>query len=122
MKTSKITLVAALSLGLAQTAAAGSCGYDYCWGAVGSSADGAYGWAHSYASEDAAYNAVYTSCEGDCTEIKTFYNACGAMARASNGAWGWASDSTRERAEHRAVGFCLDYGSDCQVVVWACSK
>ncbi|MFY0678980.1 MAG: DUF4189 domain-containing protein [Thalassovita sp.] len=116
---SALTCVATVAAG---AASAGQCGYEYCWGAVGSSSKGAYGWAHSYATEQDAYNSVYTSCEGDCTEIKTFYNSCGAMARASNGAWGWAADQTREIAEHRAIGYCLEHGSNCQVVVWACSK
>lgn len=111
-----------LSLITASTAMAGSCGYEYCWGAVGSAANGAYGWAHSYPSEQQAYSAVQQSCKGQCTEIKTFYNTCGAMARSPSGAWGWAWDNTRERAANSAIGYCLQHGNDCRVVVWSCSK
>ena len=118
----KIATACLFGLITASTAVAGSCGYEYCWGAVGSAANGAYGWAHSYYSEQEAINAVQQSCKGQCTEIKSFYNTCGAMARSPSGAWGWAWNSSREIAENQAVGYCLQHGSDCRVVVWSCSK
>lgn len=122
MKPLKSIAAASVVLMLGATSSlAGQCGYEYCWGAVGSAANGAYGWAHSYPTEQQAYDAVQSSCEGECTEIKTFYNTCGAMARSPSGAWGWAWDNTRERAENSAIGYCLQHGDNCRVVVWACS-
>jgi hypothetical protein len=120
-KVKRLALVGLLASGLAQGAAAGQCGYEYCWGAVGIGPNGAYGWAHSHVSEEAAYNAAQSGCGWNCTNVRTFYNSCGAMAEADNGGWGWAWDRTRELAESAAISYCMDYGYNCRVVVWACS-
>jgi len=123
MRLSNIPGLALLVLALNTTAAiAGSCGYTYCWGAVGISQGGAYGWAHSYSSEDDAYRAVQKSCKYDCNVIKTFYNTCGAIAVADNGGWGWGWHNDLETAKSIALNYCMDNGYNCAPRVWACSK
>lgn len=101
---------------------AGSCGYDYCWGAVAVGSQGSYGYAHSWGSEQEAYDAAMSGCEYDCTIIRTFYNTCAAIAVADNGGWGWGYDASRELAESLAMSYCMDQGYNCQVEVWACSQ
>ena len=113
-------VISALALA-AGPAAAGQCGYQYCWGAVGFGPGGAYGWAHSYASQQEAYNRVYQECGGNCTQIKTFYNTCGAMAVGANNGWGWGHSPSRAGAENSAMGYCNQYDYGCSVRVWACS-
>ena len=119
----KPTLFAvACALGFPAAALAGSCGYTECWGTVAVGPGGAWGYAHGMISEDAAYNAAQGYCEGDCTQLHSFFNACGAIAVASNGATGWAIDTSRENAENAALGYCAGEGRGCTVRVWACSK
>lgn len=101
---------------------AGQCGYEYCWGAVGSGPNGAWGWSAGMWSEDDAMIRVDSECGGSCDIIQTFYNTCGAIARASNGAWGWSTGASRGAAENGALGYCRQYGGqDCSVRAWACS-
>ena len=100
----------------------GSCGYDYCWGAVGFGPDGAYGYSYSHSNEDIALEEAQAGCGGDCTELRSFYNICGAMAVGSDGAWGFGLGDTGEDAEYNAVGYCAEYGSGCAPIVWACSQ
>lgn len=90
------------------------------WGAVGIGPNGAYGWSADYGSESGAIGRVRAECPG-CDNIKTFYNACGAMASGRNGAWGWGWAGSRWQAEQLAIQYCRDYGSNCQLRVWACS-
>ncbi len=111
----------AFALGMATPAAAGECGYDYCWGAVGFGPGGAYGWAHSYASQQEAWNAVQSNCGGNCTQIKTFYNSCGAIAAGARDGWGWGYAPSRAEAERIAMGYCRQYDTGCHVRAWACS-
>lgn len=103
-------------------ATAGSCGYDYCWGAVGVGPNGAYGFSHSWATEQDAINAAQEGCGWSCDNMRTFYNACAAIAVASNGGWGWAYDVNRSRAEQTALSYCRDFGPSCVVRVWSCSR
>ncbi|WP_372884142.1 DUF4189 domain-containing protein [Shimia sp.] len=117
----KASVLSVGALVLAGALNAGQCGYEQCWGAVGIGPGGAYGWAHSHASEGAAYNAAQRGCRGNCDQIRTFYNTCGAIARASNGGWGWGWASSRQAAENTALGYCREYGANCRVAVWACS-
>lgn len=117
-----IFLSAALMAGLAASADAGSCGYTYCWGAVGVGTNGAAGWAHSYSSESDAYWSVNDSCQGNCETIKTFYNTCGAIAQASNGGWGFGWHADLETAKSIAMSYCMDNGYNCSTRAWACSK
>lgn len=91
------------------------------WGAIGIGPGGAYGYSYGYGSENGAYNRVAQECQYDCTEIRTFFNTCAAMAVASNGGWGWSTGGTRGAAESGALSYCRQYGSGCQVRVWACS-
>lgn len=111
---------AILALSVAQ-AAAGQCGYDYCWGAVGIGQYGAWGYSFGQYSESDAIIVAQNGCNGNCYEIRTFYNTCGAMAVADNGAWGfgWHGDSVI--AESEAMSYCMDGGYNCQVRVSACS-
>jgi hypothetical protein len=106
----------------ATAVSAGSCGYDYCWGAVGIGTNGAYGWAHSYSNENDAYWSVQNSCQGNCETIKTFYNTCGAIATSPNGAWGWGWHDDLDTAKSIAMNYCMDNGYNCAPRVWACSK
>ena len=122
MKRHALALAAAALAATVSAAEAGSCGYQYCWGAVGVGSNGAYGWAHSYSNENDAYWSVNNSCKGNCETIKTFYNTCGAIAQAPNGAWGWGWDSDLEIAKSIAMSYCMDNGYDCSPRVWACSK
>ena len=115
MKLSALTAVAATAAVVAGSAAAGS------WGAVGFGPGGAYGWAHSYGTEQEAYNAVQSSCGWDCTQVKTFYNTCGAIAAGSNLGWGWGYAGSRAQAEGIAMNYCDQYDYGCYVRAWACS-
>ena len=111
--------IAALSMsGAAQ---AGQCGYQYCWGAVAIGPGGAWGVAYNHISEQAAMNGAQQGCEGDCTNIRTFYNGCGALAEASDGSWGFDIGYTRAEAESNALYQCYQYGTDCMVRAWSCS-
>lgn len=124
-KTVNKLLVVVATLGISGFPAAtlaGSCGYEYCWGAVAVGPGGAYGYSHSWGSEDEAYDAAMQGCEYDCDTIQTFYNTCAAIATASNGGWGWGYDSTRHSAEVLALGYCSQNGPNCQVRVWSCSQ
>ena len=100
---------------------AGQCGYQKCWGAVAIGPGGAWGAAHSYTSEQAAANAAQGGCEGDCNNIRTFYNQCGALAEGSNGNWGFGYGGTRDIAEVNALSACYDYGPNCGIRAYSCS-
>lgn len=107
---------------LAGAAAAGKCGYDYCWGAVATGPNGASGYSFSHVSERNAHDVARSTCgEGKCTQVRTFYNACGAIAMGASDAWGWASGPTREAAQDQALAHCSRNGRGCAVRVWACS-
>lgn len=122
MKTRSVISGAVAALAFAAgPVAAGQCGYQYCWGAVGFGPGGAAGWAHSYPSQQDAYNAVQSNCGWDCTQIKTFYNTCGAIAVGANDGWGWGHSPSRAGAESLALGYCNQYDYGCSVRVWACS-
>ncbi|MEQ9260188.1 MAG: DUF4189 domain-containing protein [Roseovarius sp.] len=120
---SKASIAAALAFGafLAGPAAAGQCGYQYCWGAVGFGPGGAAAWATSYSSEQGAYNRAYNECGGACTQIKTFYNTCGAIAAGNNDGWGWGHSPSKQGAINIAMGYCNQYDYGCSVRAWACS-
>ncbi|MCP3970415.1 MAG: DUF4189 domain-containing protein [Rhodobacteraceae bacterium] len=105
----------------AGAAAAGQCGYQYCWGAVGIGPNGARAFSHSFASESAAMSGVQAECGGNCTEIQSFYNTCGAMAVATNGGWGFGWGGSRAIAESNALGYCAQNGPYCEIATWACS-
>lgn len=108
---------------LAVSANAGSCGYDYCWGAVAFNPDtGAYGFAHSYFSEGQAASAAQEACSYNCPELKTFANQCGAAAIGNNGGFGWGVGNSRYDAESTAISYCTNYDYGCQVLVWSCSQ
>lgn len=106
---------------IAGAAAAGQCGYDYCWGAVAAGPDGASGYSYSHVSEKNAHQVALEGCGGRCDTVRTFYNACGAIARGGNGAWGWATGPNREAAQSGALAYCTRNGQDCHIRVWACS-
>jgi len=117
-----IYALAAALMFIAPTAAlAGACGYAQCWGAVGIGTNGEWGYSFNYQTESGAISRVQSDCPG-CSQINSFYNTCGAMATGSNGAYGFGWAPTRADAEYNAVDYCADYGSNCQSVVWACSR
>ncbi|MFQ5439241.1 MAG: DUF4189 domain-containing protein [Paracoccaceae bacterium] len=118
----KSFVVLALVAATATPALAGSCGYTYCWGAVGIGPGGAYGWSVGQRSEGNAISEAQSGCEGDCTNIRTFYNTCGAMAEAPDGAWGFGWNADMRTAKSLALGYCAENGYDCQLRAWACSK
>ncbi|WP_101066890.1 DUF4189 domain-containing protein [Roseovarius salinarum] len=122
MKTWIAACAVLAGLVLASAAAAGQCGYRYCWGAVGFGPGGVHGYAYGQRSEQAAYNVAAEGCGWDCTNIKTFHNACAAMAVGHDGGWGWAHDSIRARAETAALNHCGQHTYNCRVVVWSCSR
>lgn len=103
-------------------ASAGSCGYDYCWGAVAIGSDGAWGWSKGHLSENEAKISAQNGCEGQCSNFRTFYNTCGSIAVADNGAWGFGWHNDKDLAQSTAMNYCMDGGYNCQVRVWACSK
>lgn len=109
-------------MGVASPVVAGSCGYDYCWGAVAIGTNGAYGWTHSQFSEQDAKNEAQRGCKGQCNNFRTFYNTCGAIAVADNGAWGFGWHGDKDIAQSEAMSYCMDGGYNCQVRVWSCSK
>ena len=94
----------AVAMVLAPAAHAGSCGYDYCWGAVGFGPNGAWGYSYGQFSEDEAVNVAQDGCGWNCTVVKTFYNTCGAIAVADNGGWGWGAEPVgRRKHRHRLL-------------------
>ena len=111
----------ALMFAAASPANAGECGYANCWGAVGIGPGGALGFSHSYPSEQQAVDVAQSGCQGNCDNIRTFYNTCGAMASGYNSAWGFGWADTRAQAESNALGFCREHGSNCSIRAWACS-
>lgn len=117
----KIRLIAMVMTLMTGPVMAGQCGYDYCWGAVGIGPGGAWGFSHSYISEQGAINAVQGECGGDCNNIRTFYNTCGAMAEGNSGNWGFGWGATQGIAESNALNFCYQNGPGCTVKVWSCS-
>ncbi|MBO9476308.1 DUF4189 domain-containing protein [Shimia sp. R11_0] len=120
MKTRILTL--AMIMGLTgQVAAAGQCGFAYCWGAVAIGQGGVWGWAHSHYSEQSAINALQNECGGNCDNLHTFYNSCGAIAEGSSGNWGFGEGATRAHAEYTAKAYCATYGGGCEIRAWACS-
>lgn len=123
MKTKIKTLIVCtiLTVSFAGISNAGSCGYDRCWGAVAIGKSG-QAWSHSFSSENGAINSVRNNCNGPCSTIKTFYNACGSIASAPNGAWGWAWNTNMEAAKSEAMNYCMDNGRNCAPRVWVCSK
>ncbi|MBL6427554.1 MULTISPECIES: DUF4189 domain-containing protein [Maritimibacter] len=112
----RLLKIAAVLIGLAPAAASAQQ-----WGAVCIGPGGAWGYAHSYGSESGAYNRALQESQYDCEEVRTFFNTCAAMAVASNGGWGWSTGNSRGQAEAGAMSYCRQYGSGCQVRVWACS-
>ena len=123
MKTAiRILAGATVALGVAGAASAGSCGYQNCWGAVAVGPNGAYGFSHSWGTEQQAYDTANSGCEWDCTITRTFYNSCAAIAVADNGGWGWSYASSRALAESNAMSYCMENGYNCRVRVWSCSQ
>jgi hypothetical protein len=89
------------------------------WGAVATGANGAYGWAVDYPTEQAAIDAAFSSCNGTCTDGGvSFKNTCAAVAT-SSGYLGWAAAPTRAAAESAALSQCGD--GSCSVQVWGCA-
>ena len=121
MKRTIAAIIFACGALTAGAAMAGHCGYQNCWGAVGISDNGSFGWSSEYSTESGAITRVRNQCPG-CNRIETFYNTCGAIATGSSGAWGFGWAGSRGQAEGNAVTFCANYGYGCQTVVWACSK
>ncbi len=118
----KLVLASAVIGALGTPSLAGQCGYQQCWGAVGIGPGGAWGFSHSYPSEQQAYDRVVEECQWNCDVIQTFWDTCGSIASASNGAWGFATRLYRDDAQSAALDQCWQYGgNDCTVTVWACS-
>lgn len=123
MRLGKLILGAASSLVIfAGAAQAGSCGYEYCWGALGVAGNGAYGWSYGQGSESDAINVAQRGCKGQCSVIKTFYNTCGAISVGDGFGWGWAWDNDQEIAKSISMSYCMDNAYNCAPRVWACSK
>lgn len=59
---------------------------------------------------------------GGCRVVVTFNAACGAVAVGDNGGWGADRGSDSSSAQHNALVKCGNYGSNCRIVRWACSK
>ncbi len=104
------------------SAYAGNCGYQKCWGAVGIGDYGAYGYSYGQKSRAAALQVAQNGCGGNCNNIKAFYNSCGAMAVADNDGWGWGYERNIGSAESIAMNYCTDYGPNCQIRVSVCSQ
>lgn len=123
MRILKLTVIVGLGL-WSGAVSAGECGLEYCWGAVGIGPNGAWGYSHSQYSEADAISAAQgpDACQGDCDIVQTFYNTCGALSEGSDGSWGFGYAGTRELAEETSLEYCRDYGTGCQVRVWACSR
>ncbi len=122
MKTKAALIGITLAAMTGSFAQATDCGLQQCWGAVAFGPGGAYGWSHSMSTEHLAREAAKEGCEFDCTEIKTFFNACESMAVASDGAWGWGVAQSHNEAENIALKYCREYGPECKTRVWACSQ
>jgi len=122
MRILKRSALAAVLACVGAAAQAGSCGYVYCWGAVMIGPGGAYGFSHSWASEQQAYDAALQGCQYNCTETYTFANACAAIALGTNGYVGWGEAQSRVGAESIAMGYCLEGAPNCRIQVWACSQ
>jgi hypothetical protein len=101
---------------------AGECGYEKCWGAIGFGPSGKITYAFGKWSERAAFRAANKSCKGQCSEIRTFFNECAAVAQGSDQKWSLSKGPTRDLAQTRATRACSSNSTDCQVIVWACSR
>ncbi|BBC24016.1 DUF4189 domain-containing protein [Pseudanabaena sp. ABRG5-3] len=88
------------------------------YGAVATGANGAYGWAYNFDSEEGAKQYALSACEGSCTEVVTFSNGCAAVAK-GGGYFGWAAAADETTAKNNALSYC---GNDsCAIQVWACT-
>jgi len=88
------------------------------WGAVATGQGDAFGWAVNYPTEQAAIDAAFSSCSGDCSDGGvSFRNTCAAVAT-SSGYLGWSTGATRAAAESAALAQC---SGNCSVQVWACT-
>ncbi|MEI6428775.1 MAG: DUF4189 domain-containing protein [Pseudanabaena sp. ELA607] len=89
------------------------------WGAVATGANGAYGWAVNYPSEEAAKDAALSNCSNGCTTGVSFSNTCASIATGS-GYFGWATSMSKATAIQNAIDNCG--GSNyCSTKVWGCS-
>ncbi len=117
-------LAASLMLGLAAGAAqAGKCGYEICFGAVATGADGIVARAGGHRTAPAARDRADRVCLGKCDRIEVFHSGCGALAASPGGQQGAGFGLSRRAAEAEALADCLSLGAGaCFVRVWACSQ
>ena len=122
MKYFRIVTALAMIFGYGATAAlAGTCGYQYCWGAVAIGPNGAWGWSQEMGNEQQAIDSALRGCKGNCDVFKTFYNTCGSIAVADNGGWGWGWHGDLETPKSIAMNYCMENGYNCEPRVWSCS-
>lgn len=91
------------------------------WGAVALGPSGAFGWAASHGSRQAALDAALRACRGRCVEVLSFNGGCGAIATGDDGEGGWGTGRYRVLAENNALEACAERSRNCQVRVWACN-
>ncbi len=104
-------------------AAAGQCGYEYCWGALTIGDRGAAGRATGLRTAPGAADAAQERCGTGCEAPEVFVNACAAFAQDAAGrrTFGWSEDD-RASAEAKALSACQQSGKGCRIRIWACSK
>lgn len=117
-------LLAAFVVGLfwASAGMAGSCGYDYCWGAVAVGPDGIVARSSGRRTAPEAAERADTACGGKCPVIEVFSNGCAAIVQDSDEKLSAGFAGTRADAIAEAKGACnWDGRNFCRVRVWACT-
>lgn len=113
-----MTIVSALS---PEKVTAGACGYEECWGAVGTGPGQAFGYAFGKWSEEEAYRTLQIRCGWKCTNVRSFFNTCGAIAKGENKRWSFAANPDLGTAQRNALQQCGLQSIGCEIEVWACS-
>jgi len=116
-------LCAALTFSLSDPGLAGSCGYEYCWGAVAAGENGVAARASGFRTAPDAWTRADRVCQQNCKTIEVFSNGCGAIAQNSDEAMFAGFAESRSAAESEVLALCdKQDGGVCRVRISACSK
>ena len=103
--------------------AAGSCGYEFCWGAVAVGKNGSASRSSGQRTAPDAVARAMTACGENCVLVEPFVNGCGAIAQSFERTLfsGFADDADGARAE--AMALCeANSKYSCRIRVQACSQ
>ena len=102
--------------------AAGSCGYDHCWGGVGVGPDGISARASGHKTAPAAMERLKRICREKCTVLEIFHSGCAVIVQDHDEIAFTGFAETRKLAEADAIAACETGTSHCRTRVWACSR